>query len=279
MKNFFLYLLLLLPLPFQIVKGQEDQVLEHARDALSLEIHRNHRTSIPARHWLIGIYPGKADLLAPNTIDASSLTLIGIPKQLSKDFIHPKHGWSLHGDVHYLFTDHIGLGVKYALFTSSAQQNIMLSTDEYSPPFYIPPANYPGTVNLGFEEKLFTHYAGLSVLFRQWLNSKHRLQVTETISAGYVHYRNEMRQAFQYPNNLIPNHLVKSNTWGAYAGLSMDYYLQSWLSIGVKADVLFARLTNMNFSTEEIAMTLELGRSDYEYLTRLDYALAIRFHF
>ena len=78
---------------------------------------------------------------------------------------------------------------------------------------------------------------------------------------------------------MIINNLIKSDTWGVCAGLSFDYYPRSWLSIGINADLMFARLINMHLSTEKTEKTIALGRDDYEYLTRLDYSLAFRFHF
>lgn len=236
-------------------------------------------SSKPKHRWVIGISPGRSALLAANAIDANSLKEINIPKSLTNDYRHPKSGWNFHSDVHYLITANFGLGAKYMMFTSSAQQNFTISTDDYTTPFYSFPPYHTGMLYLGFKERLYIQYAGPSVISQQWLNQKHRFQLAETLSAGYVYYRNEMRQVSTYPNRMIPNHLVESGTWGVCSGLSFNFFPQTWLSFGVKADMMFARLTYLHLSTKDLDKTSKLGKNDYEYLTRLDYSLAIRFHF
>ena len=246
----------------------KEQVLEYYMNIQSSKTNRNLRTSKPSNRWIIGLYPGRSSLLASDDIE--SMTDLGIPKSQADEYSRRiRHGWNINGDIHFLITDFFGLGAKYSMFTSSAQQNFTIKINNY----------YPEFLYMGMKENLYIHYAGPSFLFRQWLNDKRNLQLTESLSAGYVHYRDEIRQTQALINTLIPNCLAEGNTWGASAGLSFDYYPQSWLSIGVKAEFMYACLTKINLSTKELKQTIELEKKDYEYLTRLDYSLAVRFHF
>ena len=245
-----------------------EDVLAYYRNHKPLKNNYNNRVSSSTSHWVIGIYSGMSSLLASNNV--KNMVDMGIPESQANDYLNNlKHGWIVQGSIYYLISDLWGLGAKYSLFTSSAKQNFMVKVDDY----------YPSFLLMGINEKQYIQYVGPSAIFRQWLNYNNNLQLTETFSAGYVHYRDEMRQTSTNPNTLIPNSLAERSTWGATAGISFNYYPQPWLSIGINADLMYARLTKINLSTKDFTNTITLKKSDYEYLTRLDYALAIRFHF
>jgi hypothetical protein len=256
-----------------------DDVLEYYRNYKPLKNNLNNKPlknnrydgiSANTGHWIIGIDAGRASLLASTVNDVKSMVDMGIPKSQADTYSkHLKHGWVVQGSIYYLISDLWGLGAKYSLFTSATQQNLTLKVDDYYPLFLV----------MGMKERQYIQYVGPSVIFQQGLNGNKKWQLTETISAGYVHYRDEMRQTSANPNPLIPNSLAERGTWGATAGISLNYYPQPWLSIGIHAELMYARLTKINLSTKDIKQTIPLEKDDYEYLTRLDYGLAFRFHF
>jgi len=226
------------------------------------------KTPKSERRWVIGIYPGRASMLASTTNDESEMVAMGIPRSQAQDYNKQRrHGWSLVGDIHYLFSDFFGLGAKYSFFSTSAHKEFTIKLFTHFPQYYC----------LEMEERLYIHYAGPSVMFRQRLDANRKLQLTEAFSAGYVHYRDEIR--IGSVEGLI-NGLAKSNTWGANVGLYFDYFPVPWLSVGVNTDFMYARLTKVDFSTKETTETIKYDKKDeYEYLTRLDYTFSIRFHF
>ena len=246
----------------------KEQVLAYYLNTQSPKKNRSVRTSKPSNRWIIGLYPGRSSLLASD--DTENMNKMGIPKSQADEYARRlNYGWNFNSDFHFLITDFFGLGATYSLFASSVHQNITIKIDDF----------YPEFLSMEMKENLYFHYAAPSLLFRQWLNDKRNLQLTESLSAGYVHYRDEMRQTQASVKNLIPNCLAEGDTWGTSAGLTFDYWPQSWLSVGVKAGFMYARLTKIRLSTKNIAQTIELEKRDYEYLTRLEYALALRFHF
>ena len=262
-----------------------EQVLEYVQDSPSPEIKLSDpavmRTAKPLRPWLMGLQLGGASLLASSTSDENDLINIGIPSSQAKDYSKQlKHGWSLSGDIHYLLSNYLGLGVKYSFFTSSAQKDFTVKIND----------DYPEYVCMGMKDNQYIHYAGPSVIFRQSLDKNRKFQLNETLSAGYVHYRGESRMdPNQYVPSVLPptsgisstiyNLLAESNTWGANAGLSLDYYLIPRLSIGANAGFMYARLTKVKISTKDRTETIALDKQNYEPLSRLDYSLNIRFHF
>ena len=260
-----------------------EQVLEYYRNPKTSEISPHDRIDKralkPSSRWIIGIYPGRGSLLESTTDDEKSMIDMGIPKSQAVDYNKQlKHGWSINGDIHYMFSDYFGLGAKYSLFTSSVQKDLTIAVTSI----------FPEYLCMGMKENQYIHYAGPSVIFRQWLDENHKFQLTETLSAGYVHYRDETRMdhnqyTFIYQNMYGPvalyNILAESNTWGAHVGFSADYYPVPWLSVGVNAGFMYARLTKADMSTKEMTETVEFDKKDYTYLTRIDYSLGIRFYF
>ena len=267
-----------------------EQVLEYLRNAQLSEPNPNYRIEKqktqkpkPERSWIIGLHPGRASMLASTAKDENNMVSMGIPKSQAADYIKKlKHGWSINSDIHYMFYDNFGLGAKYSLFTNSAQKDLTMAVMSYY-------SMIPEYVCVGMKEIQYIHYAGPSVIFRQWLDKNRKFQLTESISAGYLHFRGETRMdpnqyTFLYTNThgtLVPiyNILSKSNTWGANLDLSANYFPKSWLSVGVNVGLMYARLKKIDIATKHITETVYLDKKDYENLTRLDYTFSIRFHF
>ena len=238
------------------------------------------KPSMPVNRWMIGVYPGGSTLLASTADDEKMMIAMGIPKSQAVDYCKKlNRGWSIGGDFHYMSTDNFGFGAKYSLFASTVQKDLTIAINSILPEFLC----------VGMDERMYIYYAGPSALFRQWLDGNRKFQLTETLSAGYVHYRDETRidpnqySFIYYPNIYgtpvaIYNILTVGNTWGANAAISADYFPLSWLSVGVNAGLMYARLTKVDISTKETTQTVELDKKDEQSLSRFDYSLCIRFH-
>jgi len=266
-----------------------EQVLTYLRRSQQGEINTFEQTGSnapkPEHRWVIGVYPGGGSILASTANDENEMIAMGIPKSQAVDYNKKlKQGWSIGSDIHYMFSDYFGLGAKYSLFTSSVQKDFTIQINNMSV------SMIPEFACVGMNERMYIHYAGPSVIFRQWLDDNRTFQLTEMLSAGYVHYRDETRMDpnqytfLYYPNMYgapvaIYNILGESNTWGANVGLSVEYFPVPWLSVGVNAGFMYARLTKVDISTKETKQTVELDKKDYQSLARLDYSLGIRFHF
>jgi len=244
-----------------------EQVLEYVRNVQSPEISPRYRTDKqapkPLRHWLIGVQLGGASLLASSAKDETEMMNDGIPKSQAKDYCNQlKQGWSFSGDIHYLLSNYIGLGVKYSFFTSSVNKGFTIKIDEYYPEYFA----------LEINEKQYIQYAGPSVIFQQWLGRNRKFQLRETFSTGFVHYRDELRMFGK-------NALAERNTWGVTTCVSANYHPISWLSIGLNAGFMNAYLTKVDVSTKGGKHTLHFDNENYINLSRLDYSLSICFHF
>lgn len=218
----------------------------------------------PARYWSVGVQLGGASLLASPANYELSMLYYSPPHE------HPNYdkqipmGWYLNGNAYYLISNYFGLGVNYSFHTFSLH-NEFTEVFSYHKYFYM---------RMG--QKQYIHYIGPSVIFRQWLNKSQKLELTEMLSAGHVHYRDELR-IDSYTDPYYPYHraLIEGNTWSANACLSMNYYPISWLSIGASAGFAYARLNKVGITTNTRKETIEL---DHQPLSFLNYSLSVRFH-
>ena len=248
-----------------------EQVLEYYQNSQSVTLNPYYRTEKqkpnPLRHWMVGLQSG-ASFLIVSSDDEYNLINRGMSQLQDEDFYKQlKRRWHLQGDIHYLLYDDFGLGVKYSFLTSSAQKDfVMKSNDDYLPSY----------VCVGIKEKQYIHYAGPSVIIRQWLGKDHQFLLNEVLSLGYVHYRDELRMDATFS---FDNALLEGNTWGATFGISLEYFPVSWLSIGLNAGAMYSRLTKFSISDKESTQTVKLSNEYYQSLSRLDCSLGIRFHF
>ena len=250
------------------------QVLTYVRNQRPVEIDPYYdrverKTAKPSRRWMIGLQAGggfltessigtKKELMNLNMTD---LQTDGFYKQL-------KRGWYLHADFHFMDSDFFGVGMKYSLFTSSVHKDFLMNFSQ---------DDFPAYVCVGIEENMYVHYVTpMEFFFRQWLNKDNTLQLTEALSAGFVHYRDEFQMNATF---YLDNVLIEGNTWGATCSISLDYYPVSWLSLGINAGAMYSRLTKLDFSTKEKTQSVELSKEYYQFLSRFDCSLGIRFIF
>ena len=254
MKKLIISILILLPL--QVLSSQ-DRIISNKKTTKS-EHHR----------WLIGIQAGRSNMLASTVKDERDMTYsLGITKQEAENYYKQlKRGWNFAGDIHYLFSDYFGLGVKYSLFTSSAADNFLITSRSFLPLFS---TSY---LEMSWRENLYIHYAGPSVIFRQRLAGSRKFLISPTFSAGFVYYHNELRTTFE-------NVLAERETWGINPGLAFAYHITPRLMAGANGNFFYARLKKMNFHTADMSQTVFFGNDDYVNITRFDYSISINFNF
>jgi len=255
---------LLLVIPLQIVSGQDKNTGVQ-------------KTPDPTHRWMVGVQLGGSSLLASSLNDEHGIHNLFIdalkwtvPKHAIKFNKQLKQGWNINSDIHFMRSENFGLGVKYSFFTLSSQ-NVFF-------PNYFSYSEYQCAE---MKQKLYVNYAGPSVIFRQWLHESQKLQLTETISAGYVHYRDEIREYANYPTSY--NVLLKSNTLATNVSLFLGYCPVPRLSIGANFGLFYAYLTKVNIGTSDYYSKLVTQKAGldkgYRSLIRFDYSIDIRLIF
>lgn len=223
-----------------------------------------------ATGWLFGVQLGGSSLLASPAHYEFNMLYFSDPKQNPNYKKQITAGWSLGGDAYYFFSRYFGLGVNYSFSTfSPSNEFAMLSFISASEYLYVK-----------LDQKQFVHFLGPSAISRQWLNKNQNLQLTETVSAGYLHYRDELR-IDSYTSSYFHYYraLVESNTWAVKAGISLNYYFMPWLSVGANLGFTYARPDKVDITThstgKKITTPIEL---DNQAISLLNYSFNVCFH-
>ena len=256
-------------------------VAEYFRTPAAPSINEIYNSWMPEQPWLLSFSAGGAYLpwLLESVVAESAE---------NDDYKKLNKGVVLNASMHYLLTNHVGFGIQYAFFTSGRKSNYPTMINPY----------YPLYSNLDIRDRLYMNYAGLSVIFRQFLDRNRKLSLNETLSGGLLLYRGESQGKIFLPffyispssgygdyNNqfqyLCQNSLKTGNTFGATIGISAEYKILPYLSVGFGGNFLYGNLSK--FSGEYKDSTGNTGKFTDEKLenpaklSRIDYVLVIRF--
>ena len=229
----------------------------------------------PEKVWLLGLSVGGGHLpwLLENVTEESAG---------NSDYKKMDDGFALNANVHYLVTQNVGFGIQYSFFTSGYKGNYPTMIE----------LSYPIYSNSTIRERQYIHYAGISVLFRQFLDGNHKFSLNETFGGGLLLYRAESQSSTFLPyttgfyttsfSNFSQNALVTGQTFGASLGISAEYKILPYLSVGFGGNLLYGKLSKAGgeyktsfgdfgkFSDQDLDNPLKLSR--------IDYSLLIRFH-
>jgi len=238
-----------------------------------------HRSLTPEQPWLLSLSVGGAYL--PWLLEDVTEESAG-----NNDYKKLNKGYALSANVHYLVTNNIGFGVQYSFFTSGYNNNY---------PAMIEPS-YPVYSSSNTRERQYINYAGLSVIFRQFLDQNHKLSLSQTLSGGLLLYRAESQsqsfmpyydssislfsQSYTQFRNISQNALMTGNTFAGTFGISAEYKILPYLSVGIGGSFMYGSLSKASaeyrdsygnkekFADEKLENPLKLSRIDYSLVVR-----------
>jgi hypothetical protein len=229
-----------------------------------------HRTKpAPFQHWRAGVQFGGSYLLDSSADSEKEMQeSMGMAEKDAKNYSKQyRRGIHVGGDVHYLFNEYIGVGIKYSLFYTSASADFTLNWGDG--------INY---ICMGIEDRGYVNYVGPSIISGQWLDKAHKFKLTEQLSGGYAAYRGEER--FDQNQYVLSNNLLaEGNSWGGNLEVSLEYYPSSWLSVSANAGLFYTTFKKLDITDGENSATGKLEKKDYADYSRMDYSIGVRFHF
>lgn len=239
----------------------------------------------PEHRWLFSLQGGLAHSYTDYSDFEKYLISAGNSASVTDNYFNKlENGYYINTGLHYLLTSFIGFGVDYNLFYSASKA-------EFLSQGYVS-TNLPLYTNLAMDERLYSHFAGASVLFQQFPDKKRKIKISETISPGIVLLRNESRdnqyqvywgnhdsysgQPPQYYEQA--NSLTTGTTFGAKGGLSLEYALTRQLSAGLAGNFMWAKLHKISVksSTSE---TKDQKLENPISLSQIDYGFIVRYNF
>ena len=249
-------------------------VAEYFRETDTQLLSENRSSRTPQKPWLLGLSIGGGHL--PWLLENASMESAG-----NDDYKKLDDGFALNANAHYLITQNIGLGVQYSFFTSGIKNDDFTMIDQ----------TYPIYLNSTNRERQYINYAGISIIFRQFLDRNHKFSLNETLGGGILFYRNESQNSIFLPNSsgyggyggysdFSQNILMTGNTFGFSGGISADYKVLPFVSVGIGGNFMYGKLTNAsgefknsygnssNFTNEKLNNPLKLSRIDYSFVIR-----------
>lgn len=255
-------------------------VAEYYRDSQVSEVYRLKKRSswIPEKRWLLSLSAGGAyfpwllENAAPEYSENEDY------KKLSK-------GLALNATIHYLITGFVGAGIQYSFCTSGYESNSPLMIESF----------YPIYSTSYVYERQYINYAALSFVFRQFLDRNRKFSFNETLSGGLLLYRIEDQNSLFLPyygsgihygspplQKVRQNTLITGNTFGATVGISAEYKLLPYLSIGIGGNFMYGNLSKMNNeyknSMGEERKIIDQELANFLKVSRIDYSLVLRFN-
>lgn len=241
-----------------------DSVAEYSRssadsygDLADTPVRYGARSATQHKRWRLGLQFGGGRMLASTNEAEADMQSAGLTESQASDYAKQyKNGVQFAGELHGMFNDNIGLGLKYQLFYSSA------STGDFTA------STYNGYINTSVEEKIYLNYVGLSFLAQQWLDYKQRFMLSGQLSMGCAFYRAESK--VKSMGNAVGTKML----FAGNLDLSASYYVLPWMSMGVGAGMFLGKANEI-----ELTSGTSSGRGGDVNLWRLDYSLLVRFHF
>ncbi|MDR2039900.1 MAG: hypothetical protein LBQ60_18415 [Bacteroidales bacterium] len=222
-----------------------------------------------ARSLFVGVQLGGSILLNSSANYELGMLYYASPQESPNYKKRPTNGWAFKGDIYNLFSRHFGLGINYSFFMFSSSNDFTLRSGDDFEYLY-----------MDMRQKQYIHYIAPSAIFRQWLDKNQKLQLTETISAGYVHYRDELSND-AYTNGYYPftRVLFKNHTWGINACMSFNYHIMPRLSVGANVGFMYANMNKLEITSHNTGKKTRIVKFDKNQpLTMLDYSFNIRFY-
>lgn len=247
--------------------------------------HEKNKQERPGHRWLFSLQSGLAHSLTNYSNYRDLMLNAGSSASEANDFTRElENGYHINTSLHYLLTNFLGLGAEYNLFYSASKGEFL--AQGYGA------MNLPVYSNVGLNERLYCHFAGVSVLFQQFPDTRKRIKISETISPGIVLFRDENRgsefqdywgdkdsyagappQYYDHANNV-----TKSTTFGAKGGLSIEYLISPQLSAGLAGNFMWAKLHKISVKSLEYDTKDQKLEKSMD-VSHIDYGFTVRYNF
>ena len=231
------------------------------------------RPSKPKHPWSIGISSGISHL--PWMLDNMD------SYDMQDYYKDAKTGFHINVGAHYMISNFFGAGAEYSFFNSSYDgiSQAMLN-------------HFPTYTDYSEKLQQYINYIGASVIFQQHLGKERKIQISETLSGGRLFYRAEEQATMFAPFYLgltptytqaTANQLTTGSTWAGKVGLSVDYKVLPYLSVGLSGNLFLTWLKEIDAEAKnsngehESVKGVELAES--VNLSRIDGSLVLRLHF
>ena len=235
--------------------------------------------------WLYSLQGGLAHSFTDYGENKNYLVNYGYSASaLDSYFNKLNEGTHFNASIQYLISSFFGIGADYNLFYSVSKAMLLQKG--------MGAMNLPVYNKSEVDERVYTHFAGVSFLFQQFADRQRRLRISEIISSGMVYLRNESRDK-QYQPYVVEgdgysyngssyydqaNSLTTGSTFGVKGSLSIEYAITPQLSAGLAGNYMSADLKKISVKSaeseindQELAKPIKLSHFDYGLIVRYNF--------
>ena len=204
---------------------------------------------------------GLGYLLASSSDAEDEMKSLGFdPDLVHSYYTDLKSGLFANAELAYFFNQKYGAGLKYKFFdTSSSIEG------------YVDPHDGVNLYYTTFKEQVYVNYIGAAFLFQEFIDSKKSFKLNSSYSVGLANYRNEAEVMDQF-------YLLKGKNIGLDISLGLEYFITSGISVGTDLSVFYSKIQKMTLSNGSTSTTMDLGKENYENLSRLELSIGVRFY-
>lgn len=220
------------------------------------------------QNWRIGLHNGVSYLWT--SLDKAQTQLISDgadPDDVDDFFKKFRRGYHFSADAYKIFANIWGVGVKYSVMASVAEQYMRFEA--------------PDGLNLlhtDITNREYVNFIGGSFYAQHWFARAERLYVNANISLGCAFYRNEFETDFENYYFRV-NRLDKGKTIGGGAEIALEYFPTPGISLACGVGCFLARFDRLSVTRGGITETVDLTGEDRRNVSRFDFSVGIRFYF
>lgn len=221
----------------------------------------NQDTTGSFKRLRLGISGGAGYLYSSSKDAEEAMMTWGITEdQAEKYYNDLRTGIYGSGDITWMLTQRIGLGLRYKFYDTSGSVEGFFDLQDGINIYYST-----------YSEHIYVNFTGVSLYYSEPLGRNQKFNIYIAYAAGLAHYRNE---AESFQGHL----LLTGNAFGVDGALGLEYLINPSIAVGAELSAFSALLRKIEITDGFTIETIELENDNFENLSRVELSLGVRFY-
>lgn len=201
---------------------------------------------------------GVGFLFADTDSDLDGVLTTAQTDQLYQSLRRARH---LSGDIHYLFKDQYGIGIKYIFHHTSGEENEVL----------VDPGDNLHFIVIDLRESDYLNFTGLSFGGYSAVGKHKRIGLTSSLSAGYAFLRSELSMIGQQL-------LITGGNFAMNAEIGADYRFHPNLGIGITLGTFSGYFRKVKITDGTQTQEQKLDKDEQYNASNIHLTLGLRYY-
>ncbi len=218
-------------------------------------------TEKPFERVRLGISGGLGYITSSTKTAEENLVKLGfMPDKVQSYYKGMKSGRYANVDLTYQIAPRYGVGIKYKFFDTSGHIE-----------GFFDPHDGISLVYSTYGEHIYVNFMGAAFNYQQFIGTSESFKLYSSFSIGLATYRNEAEYLTGY-------YLITGKNAGMDLSFGLEYYITPHLSMGAELSDFYSTIRKAKVTDGTSTTTLNLDKSNYENLSRLDISIGIRLY-